>query len=141
MTVAMLIAPPGEPGTEYAAIGPARSRARALASARQPLPRHLDEGLVRQRWRGAGGALRVGAGRPGPAHQSGVEMRDELLRRHATPLRIEQRATELAGAQTLPGHPERSQMPVGGAREGGGQEREKAREDCEDRMCARAHAL
>src|SRR5207244_1086934 len=53
MTVAMLIAPPGEPGTEYAAIGPARSRARALASARQPLPRHLDEGLVRQRWRGA----------------------------------------------------------------------------------------
>ena len=48
MTVAMLIAPPGEPETEYAAIGPARSRARALASARQPLPRHLDEGLVRQ---------------------------------------------------------------------------------------------
>jgi len=27
------------------------------------------------------------------------------------------------------------------AREGGGQEREKAREDYEDRMCARAHAL
>src|SRR2546429_1924412 len=74
MTVAMLIAPPREPETEYAAIGPARSRARALASARQPLPRHLDEGLVRQRWRGAGGALRVAAGRRGPAHQTGVEM-------------------------------------------------------------------
>src|SRR5437667_10881479 len=96
MTVAMLIAPPGEPETEYAAIGPARSRARALASARQPLPCHLDEGLVRQRWRGAGGALRVAAGGPGQAHQSGVEMRDALLRRHPTPSRNQPRPPVLA---------------------------------------------
>src|SRR6266566_3730269 len=81
MTVAMLIAPPGEPETEYAAIGPARSRARALASARPPLPRHLDESLVRQRRRGAGGALRVGAGGP----------RCGLIRRLMTGLALQRR--------------------------------------------------